>query len=184
MQPRSSVDYMRRDYNLYGYGYHKVPISHSLADLIFTYIEEAHLDARERYGNEYWNRVAADRVRNAEKHEEPNFYVFLNSCGRPLLQSAWNKTLREIFIAAGIETDSVKKKHNLNHRFRHGFAMKLVNAGMSELELKEQLRHASLDSVACYYRPTTSDIIRTKMKFEDSFTTDIPELSQLIDSEN
>ena len=91
--------------------------------------------------------------------------------------------MRSIFIAAGLEVDTGTKKHNLNHRFRHGFAMKFVNAGMGELELKEQLRHASLDSVACYYRPTTSDIIRTKIKFEDAFIAAVPELSELIDGD-
>lgn len=183
MHPRSPVDYTRKEYNLYGYGYHKVPISHSLADLLFSYIEDAHLEAREQYGKDYWNRVTADRVRKAEKHEDPNFYIFLNTCGRPLLQDSWSCTMRSIFIAAGLEVDTGTKKHNLNHRFRHGFAMKFVNAGMGELELKEQLRHASLDSVACYYRPTTSDIIRTKIKFEDAFIAAVPELSELIDGD-
>ena len=182
MKVRTPKDYERKEYSLLNYGYQKVPISHSLADLISCYIEDTHMAARKKYGNAYWQHVEADRLRKAESYEDPNFYIFLNSCGKCLTQQTWNKTLREIFTLAGIGTDTGKKKHNLHHRFRHGFAMRLVKAGMGRLELKEHLRHRSLDSVACYYRPTTSDIIRTKMVFEEALIADVPELLEVAES--
>lgn len=184
MRVRSRSDYNRRGYNLIGYGFHKVPISHALADQIGTYIEEAHLAAREKYGEDYWNRMSADRVRESKESEDPNFYIFMNSHGGRLTQQTWNKTMRAIFQLAGIDIDKNKRERNLNHRFRHGFAMRLVNEGMGLLELKEQLRHVSIDSVRCYFRPTTSDIIRVKTLFEDSLTTDIPELTEIAECQD
>lgn len=177
MKVQTPQDYKRKEYSIPDYGFQKVSITRDLAELINEYIEEAHLAARVKYGKEYWDRVTADRVRESEKYEDPNFYIFLNTRGGCLYQQTWNKTLRPIFIAAGIALDTEEREHNLNHRFRHGFAMRLVKKGIKRLELQILLRHKSIDSVACYFRPTTSDIIRIKELYEGELHADIPDLS-------
>lgn len=184
MKVRTVSDYNRKEYKLPGYGFQTVPIKHDLAELINAYIEEAHLEARAKHGKEYWEQVSADRVRAPEKFEDPNFYIFLNSNGGRLLQQTWNKTMRAIFTAAGLSIDTGKRVHNLNHRFRHGFAMIHVKNGVKPLELQKLLRHTSLDSVTRYYRPTTSDVIDIKERFEKQLHTDIPELSTVTVTED
>ena len=68
-------------------------------------------------------KTIADRVRDSEEYEDDNYYIFINSIGTPISASSWNDTLRGIFAEVGIPVDRDCRKSNLNHRFRHGFAM-------------------------------------------------------------
>ena len=104
-----------------------------------------------------------------------NYYVFINSIGKPINISTWNKTLREIFEKSGLSTDNHKKEHNLSHRFRHGFAMFLVQYKNIRLEeLKLLMRHESLSSTAIYYRPTEDDVATIKEDFSKTLEELIP----------
>lgn len=171
--------YNSKEYKTSGYGYQKIVLPEDLYDLINNYIESAHTSARETKHDNYYNSTIADRVRQSEEYEDDNYYIFLNSLGRPLSATSWNNIIREIFIKCGIPVDNDVREHNLNHRFRHGFAMfNIQYLNCKEIELKERMRHSSLQSVTCYFRPTISDAIKVKTDFTKSLYDIIPELKE------
>lgn len=177
MKISNKKQYSSKEYNLKGYGYYHIVIPEDLFDLINEYIEEYHLKARENKKDNYYNNTIADRVRKAEPYEDDNYYVFINSLGRPLSQALWNITIKEIFVKCDIKLDTKVKQNNLNHRFRHGFAMFNVKyLHCTPLELQKRLRHKSLKSVSCYYKPTIPDQIELKTAFTESLYDILPDL--------
>lgn len=177
----SRKQYGTSEYNTKDNGYQFVILPDDLYGLINDYIEETHSAIRENdtKSQRYYKKTITDRVRAANDHEDDNYYIFINSIGTPLSASSWNDTLREIFSAVGIPTDVQKRKSNLNHRFRHGFAMFNVKyLNVKEVELARLLRHSNTSSVLCYYRPTTSDQIQLKTKFANSLYEIIPSLKR------
>src|SRR5699024_6989580 len=117
--------------------------------------------------NNYFETNAADIT--TSEYNENNFYIFINSLGRPLSQASWNQIIRKIFKKTGIHLDKKERKHNLSHRFRHGFAMFNVQyLKLNEFELKQRMRHRSLQSVSTYFNPTINDQITLKNEFVDS----------------
>lgn len=181
MKVASRKQYKMKKYRTEKVGYGRVVISRELYDMINDYIEEEHLRCREAYSKNYYSYAIADRVPGCEG-EEDNYYIFLNSVGRPLSQTLWNYTVRQLFKGCGIPLDVDKKEHNLNHRFRHGCGM--FNANIlhkTEVELRDILRHKSTASVKCYYRPTMSDQIKTTNEFTESLYDELPSLRKSID---
>lgn len=179
MKISDKQQYKSKEYKTKNYGYQTVIIPEDLYDLINEYIEKEHLKARKTHNANYYQSTIADRVRKAEKYEDDNYYVFINSIGTPISDISWNGILRNIFDDCNITIDKALKEHNLNHRFRHGFAMfNVMYLGCKELELKERLRHSSVSSVAYYFRPTTSDMIKIKTKFAEDLYKVIPELER------
>lgn len=177
MKVISKKQYRLKDYNTKNRGFQKIIIPMDLYDLINDYIEEVHIWARENKHDNYYKYTIADRVRKADEYEDVNYYIFLNSQGKPLLSHFWNYTLRGIFKKANIYVDTNVRRSNLNHRFRHGFAMYQVKyLNVKILELKEKLRHKSLSSVSVYYQPTIADQIDLKDKFINDLYSIIPEL--------
>lgn len=169
--------YRSKEYKTEGYGYQKVIVPQDLFDLINGYIEEAHIKARKQKKDNYYSKTIADRVRSEEPHEDVNYYVFLNTLGKPLLSHLWNQRVRAIFKTVGIAVDKVVREHNLNHRFRHGFAMfNVQHLGCKEIELMQRMRHSSLASISFYFKPTLSDQIKIKTDFADSLYALIPDL--------
>ena len=125
-----------------------------------------------------------DKKANTDKHGFPilknNFYIFINSLGKPLSIDSWNKILREIFKKSGIKLDSEKKEHNLSHRFRHGYAMYLARVLHYPVEkIQKRLRHKSIKSTLVYFRPTEYDIAISQEEFskslENSLAEEVPE---------
>lgn len=166
----------------------KVYVSLDLIDLIDTYIEDEH-DSSNRNTNisqqlfdknykKYTLTDIVDKKTYVDSYGDEikeNYYVFINSIGKPINISTWNKTLREIFEKSGLSTDNHKKEHNLSHRFRHGFAMFLVQYKNIRLEeLKLLMRHESLSSTAIYYRPTEDDVATIKEDFSKTLEELIP----------
>lgn len=145
--------YRSKDYKTNGYGYQTVIIPEDLYNLINDYIEIAHVAAREHKTENYNHSTIADRVRKPEPYEDDNYYIFINSLGRPLSQISWNNIIRKIFKTVGIPVDKETRSNNLNHKFRHGFAMFNVQyLHCNELQLKDRLRHHSIQSVAAYFK--------------------------------
>ena len=179
MKVFSTKQYQTDDYQTSGYGYQTVVVPGDLYDLINEYIEDMHSAARdgERSQVRYYNKTIADRVRPSSEYEDDNYYIFINSVGTRLSAVSWNTILREIFEAVGISVDKDKRKNNLNHRFRHGYAMFNVKyLGVKEIELARLLRHSSITSVLCYYQPTISDQIKLKTDFAESLYDIVPSL--------
>lgn len=171
--------YKSKEYRTKGFGYQFVVLPQDIYDLINEYIELAHTNARQKHHEGYYTYTIADRVRKSEEYEDDNYYIFINSVGKPLLSHSWNNIIREIFRKCNIPIDKGKREHNLNHRFRHGFAMfNVQHLGCREVELKERMRHASILSVASYFHPTISDSIKVKTEFAESLYQIIPLLKK------
>lgn len=176
MKVKSRKQYRLKEY--IKYGFQKVIIPMDLYDLINEYIDEAHVYARENKQNNYYKYTIADRVRKTEEFEDDNYYIFLNSLGKPLSAHLWNCTLREIYKKVNISVDEDVRENNLNHKLRHGYAMyNVIYLNVNILELKEKMRHRSLASVTHYYRPTLSDKIKLKEEFTKDLYSVIPELN-------
>lgn len=179
MKVTNPKQYRSKEYNIKGYGYQTVVLPEDLYSLVNEYIEDKHSWAREAKKENYYESTIADRVRKAEPFEDDNYYVIINSLGRQLSQISWNNTIREIFIKLGIPIDKETRSNNLNHKFRHGFAMFNVKyLKCNELQLKERMRHNSLQSVATYFKPTISDAIEVKTDFTRALYDIIPELKR------
>ena len=177
MKVQSKKQYKTAEYNTYFYGYQFVVVPQDLFDMINDYIEEAHVEARERAHDRYYAKTLADRVRESEEFEDDNYYVFINSIGTPLSGSSWNKRMREIFRSVGIPLDKNTRRDNLNHRFRHGYAMFNVQyCHTNSIKLADLLRHNNLESVMCYYNPTISEQIELKTKAIEDMYEAIPQL--------
>ena len=78
-----------------------------------------------------------------------------------------SKLDKEIFEKCDIQVDVGRKRNNLNHRFRHGFAMMLSESVYSSIDIKTAMRHKSISSTAVYHRPTIEDSIKMKDNFID-----------------
>ena len=157
-KPKNENDYRSSIYSTYTVGYQVILPTVKLMDDLFYYIDDAHGSMSTVNRKNYFKFAKADKVTEGEELEGDNYYLFLNKNGAALSISGWNKTLRNIFIKAGLTIDKNCKKHNLNHRFRHGFAMKLIKNGEGPLDVAKALRHKSISSVMCYFRPTEKDM--------------------------
>jgi integrase/recombinase XerD len=170
--------YRTKDYR--EYGFQRIVLDSEIYELINKVICGSHEYANETHANIYSQKAQADRVRKSEPFEEGNRYVFISRLGRPLRSDIWNRKLREIFADAGIGLDTQVRKHNLNHRFRHGFAMYQVkHMGRNELELMRMMRHTSLKSVEMYFKPTIQDQIELKREFAEELMKSIPGLKRI-----
>ena len=178
MRPYSKKEYSLKKYRTKNYGYQTVVLSNELYDLINEYIEEVHTKLREKQTKNYYSHAIADRV-PGDDGDDDNYYIFLNHLGRPLSQTLWHNRLREVFEDCGLPLDKDVKEHNLNHRFRHGcgfFNVEILHR--NRLELKLILRHKSIASVECYYRPTISDQIEKNNKYVEALYEQIPTLKK------
>lgn len=179
MKVFSKNDYKTKEYKTFGFGHQKVIIPYDLYNHINEYIEEQHVKARNLFPGRYYSSSLADKV---VFDDEDNYYIFLNTQYRPLSSQSWNIRLRAIFKAVGIPVDLQKREHNLNHRFRHGFAMFHVqHLKYNALELKERMRHNSISSVSKYYKPTIIDSIKIKTDFANNLYDLIPSLKKGLD---
>jgi integrase/recombinase XerD len=174
MNITSKDQYKSDTYKTKSVGYQSVAISDNLLEKLNDYINIYHSNNKTKFKKNYEKFNIADSVSS----KDTNFYLFINSLGKPLSANLWNKYLREIFKKAGLEVDIYHRENNLNHRLRHGFAMFMVKyKHVHILELKELLRHRSLASVLIYYRPTDEDIIDLRTQLIKSIYEVIPELS-------
>jgi site-specific recombinase XerD len=135
----------------------------STYDLVCQYIDVAHENAENKEAKNYKTTVA-DAVGKFSVSKKTNRYLFLNTRGGLLSDEVWNQCLREIFTKANIQIDVGYRKHNLSHRFRHGFAMKLMYGigNVSKSAVKTFTRHRSDEGLNAYNNPTTEDIVRMK----------------------
>lgn len=166
----------------------KAYVSTNLIDLINDYVNEFHdnynrkSEVSKKLFNKNYNKftltdiVDPDNYVDEENYKyDENYYIFINSIGKPISISTWNNILREIFIKVGIKIDKNKRENNLNHRFRHGFAMFLVKVkNIQALDLMRLMRHNSLASTVRYYKPTPDDIAILKEDFSKTLEELIP----------
>ncbi len=155
-KPRTREDYASEAYRTNNVGYQRVPISEDLFFAIDEYVEAT----RAHFTDEQLSAASADSV-GGRWSAERNQYVFLNTKGGSLTADLWNKRLRGYFSEAGIHVDAGRRKTNLNHRLRHGFAMVLKrDLGVDDLTAKILMRHRSVRSIQPYLLPTDDDVHR------------------------
>lgn len=159
-KPKSSLDYKSRAYRTYDYGYQTIRVSSELESEIAKYIEDNHEFMSKKSRKNYIKFSVACKVDEENDLEGDNYYLFLNHYGKPLRVGAWNKILRTIYSEVGIEIDKKRRFSNLNHKMRHGYAMKNLKEGKTVLQLKEGMRQRSLTSLSKYINPTREEIYR------------------------
>ncbi|MBU3190761.1 site-specific integrase [Clostridium bowmanii] len=176
MRPESYLKYKSEAYKKWKVGYQIVKPTYDVLDKIEQYIDIIHGRMGKTNRLNYINFAIADRISDGGTLEGENFYLFLNKNGKPLHAGGWNKVLRVIFTKAGLTIDKDVKKHNLSHRLRHGFAMKRIKEGATQLQLVDDLRHSGPSSVMKYFRATEEDCYNANTLGAKKMITDNPKL--------
>lgn len=151
--------YNDEEYYKVGNGFQIINIKSDMFDLIQEYVDEvtSPFSMTEKTYENYSGKNIADKVSQVEI--DSNAYVFISKNYTPITVGAWNTIMKSIFKEVGLEIDKGKRKDNLNHRFRHGYAMyKVLYEGYKELQLANALRHANTMSVKKYFNPTEDDL--------------------------
>lgn len=161
MNVTSADTYKDPDYTRKGIGYQTIIIGEDLAMELLEYINTVHDSDNKRYMERRDTFATADSVPFGNPDIKHNYYIFLNTLGRPLSENMWNKNLRVIFRKAGLAVDEGVRKNNLNHRLRHGYAMYLSNVlHLPDFDVKTLMRHKNLSTTAIYHNPTPEDTER------------------------
>ena len=181
MKVKDRSDYQRNEYNTETVGYWKLYINEEIYKLFERYVDSEHQYQLKKHPA-YYETAKADSVGDSIRQNYQNYYVFLNDKGSALAADGFSKKLRKIFKACGIEVDRGHRKHNLFHRFRHGFAMFYIYAkngkelfdqdkpnGFTEQDknyLRILMRHRSISSLDDYFNPTDAQIHEYKEAME------------------
>ncbi|PRR71325.1 tyrosine-type recombinase/integrase [Clostridium thermopalmarium] len=147
-------------------GYQVVALPIKLMDEVRKYQEISRdiLNQTERKLENIMKYAKADCV---GENTRRNYYLFLNKNGSPLSPSGWNNFLKEIFIKIGISIDKNSKEDNLNHRFRHGYAMYLIDELNKDISyVQKEMRHKSIQSTLKYYNPKPEDQLKETEKIQ------------------
>ena len=126
--------------------------------------------------------LVADICNPEEFEHENNHYLFVNhSRGSRLNGQSWGRTLKSLFLEAGIPLDSETRELNLSHRLRHGCAMLFYRyideAHRLSLEkLQIYLRHANIKTTLIYTKPTLADTSAIKENFQGELFETAPYL--------
>lgn len=175
MTVKNRRQYQTKAYKSKDIGYQVVYLSDNLLNKINDYVNEFHMNNSVKFQSNYEQFTMADSI---EDSNNDNFYIFINSIGKPLSGNLWGKTLRSIFEKSGLNVDKNQRETNLSHRFRHGYAMFMVKYKNAEAHtLKTLLRHHDINSVKHYYRPTDEEIIEKRTDLVNSIYDVIPELT-------
>ena len=178
MKITDKVQYKLKRYRLKNDGYHDTYINEDLYNLILEYIDEAHSKQQVTHLDN-WNKFSVTDSVDKEFGEEKNFYIFINSVGRPYSNKLLYKDVKELFIICNVPVnEDGGRKDGLCHRFRHGFAMFQVKYNSTPLLiLMELMHHSSVSSTVIYYTPEESDIIELKNELTKNLYSYINEFS-------
>jgi len=163
IHPRSKNDYKTTIYM--ERGVQEIVISEGIKSRIDNYI----LKSRDlsAISDKVISNMLQKSLADSSDSVEKNYYLFLSKNGSPLTSSGWNYWLRSFFHELKIHTDKTSKKTNLSHRFRHGYAMYLINELNLEFEeVSRYMRHRSTTSTYVYYNPTEEEIMDATLMME------------------
>ena len=166
LKVNSEYDYNTASYKTKNIGYQTVYISPYLFELIKKYMDESRsiFNVTDKVIDNIMNFAKADSVEGNDNNQ----YIFLNKNGYPLSSSGWNKQLKEIFIANNLSVDKEVKKNNLSHRFRHGYAMYLIDEEKRSIEyVKDKMRHSSINYTLVYYNPREEEKLKNTRSIEE-----------------
>lgn len=178
MKINDRAQYKSKRYRVKNDGFHDTYINENLYNLILDYIDEAHSKQQVAHLDN-WNKFSVTDSVDKEFGEEKNFYIFINSVGRPYSNKLLYKDVKELYIASNVPiNDYGGRKNGLCHRFRHGFAMFQVKYNSTPLLiLMELMHHSSVSSTVIYYTPEESDIIELKNELTKNLYSYINEFS-------
>lgn len=171
-------DYLAERYYEDGVGYQKVYPTIALLRRIEQYIEETTGVMSPQRRQNYEKNAVADKVTDGENLDsKDNYYLIINKNGTNLGIGGWNKVIRRIFLECGLKVDVKVRKHNLNHRFRHGYAMFLKRyQKASPTDLMYALRHADLSNVLVYSKPDDDEMYEANKSATESMYNMLPNL--------
>ena len=187
--PRTVDDYKKSWYRN-GKGRCEVEISDNIYDIIMSYRKKL----LEPYIRIYDSpTLLADSV---EESGIENHYIFMNTNGGRLNSMAWNRILRDYFDKAGIKRDREIKKSNLNHRFRHSYAIRIVamfresnkmhpdNPPFGVADLARALRHRTISTCMRYFSWTMEHASEVLEAFSNDFKAEFPEALEVFGLNN
>ncbi|MDG0029960.1 site-specific integrase [Priestia sp. Y58] len=150
----------------YQESYQQIVLPELITQRLKAYINESRniFEKSEKYLDNTISYANGDSVEN---EDIPNYYIFLNKNGSPLSASGWSKYLKNLFVELEIPIDKGNKRHNLSHRFRHGYAMFLIKDLKKDVtEVQKLMRHKSLASTMMYFNPTEEEILKSTEKIQ------------------
>ncbi|MED3927968.1 site-specific integrase [Priestia megaterium] len=159
-------DYNSNLYTEEGVGYQTITVPATLMEDLKKYIETSRdlLSLSDSVLDNIFQNSIADSLDN---ENEKNYYLFLNKNGTPLTAAGFNKMLKLVFVNIGISIDHKNKRNNLSHRFRHGYAMYLIENMNKDISyVKRELRHKSIQSTLQYYNPKQETILEHTKELE------------------
>lgn len=149
--------YNKDEYELYNNCNQQIIMTANFGDIMEEYIEiQSH---------KFSSKNIADTINNKSKLDKNN-YLFLNDINTPISRVTWGEELKKIYEACGIPLDNEKKQKGLSHRFRHGYAMYLLEQNINIDQVKVLMRHKSINSTLQYTKPTLNEIIKIKLNIE------------------
>jgi len=162
---KNKSTYSSNEYNTKDKGYQVVVVAGNIKNLIdeYIYMSSNVFNISDKVISNIATLASADTVTSKNI---TNRYVFLNKNGAPLSSSGWNKFLKTVFNAVGITLDKHSKTENLNHRFRHGYAMLLKQNGYPLDYIQYKMRHTNISSTQIYARNTEEDILENTKKID------------------
>src|SRR5215467_9519172 len=91
--------------------------------------------------------------------------IFANRLGKPLeLNNLYRRTLRPIFLAAGVEWHGW-------HAFRRGLATNLHRLGVDDKTIQAILRHSNVAVThACYIKTVSADAVKAMQQLESAIS--------------
>lgn len=173
----SKDQYWTPDYKKEDYGFQKVVIDYDDYEMICDYIDDCYKAFHKKEA--YNSSTKADSVIRKNAKNPNNFYLFVNTYGKLLSLQTWNNYLRPILQKAGIKLDKDVRKNNINHRFRHGFAMyHILYQHTDIITLQKMMRHRSVESTRIYFNPTEEDAAKITQDFVDDLYNKNPKLKE------
>lgn len=151
-------------------GYQVIDVSSTTIEYLDEYISETIYNPfiSERLLQNLSEKNIADKVVPSKDDVLDNKYIFLSKNFTPITAKGWGDILKKIYQKVGIPIDKDTKKHNLSHRFRHGFAMyKVYVENYDALRLAKALRHSGTSTVMTYFNPTKEDKIKMMLEAEE-----------------
>ena len=164
--------FSRDDYNTEAYkrcdvGFETIALPPEMYELLREYIYESRdqFNMTDKAWENMKNKCKADSVFGDEIE---NYYTFTSKNYTPISKTGWNRIVKSIFQDIGIILDKNKKRENLNHRFRHGYAMFLLyEMKYPDWMVQKELRHKSIATLSIYHTPTKEQKLEGSIKIEN-----------------
>ena len=148
-----------------------IPITDDIYRALAAFIADEMKMVKERFPSKR-SALQADICNPAEFEGEKNYYIFINhNRGTRLDDQSWGRTLKKMFLEAGLVLDKDNRDLNLSHRLRHGCAMLYYRYideehRLSLDEVRKIMRHSNIKTTMVYTKPTLADSVMVREQFQ------------------